>query len=366
MQEKKIEPDKKNRIIVDDKIDLVELAKTLWRRRRTIVKSVVIAGVLGVMVAIISPDEYTATTTIVPQTADAKSGLGGLSGLAAMAGFNLNVNEGSILSPTLYPQILSSIPFKLELMETPLSFEAIDQPVTLVEYYGKIKKASTLSLIKKYTIGLPQVFFKNIRSQEPEESALKKENCIQLTEDEQVICEILDEKVTLEFNDEEGYLILTGKMPEARAAAQLTQKAELLLQQYITEFKVEKALAQKEFIEQRFNEKKKEFEAAQEALAKFRDEHKNVTSALTRTKEERLIAEYNMLFSVYTELAKQLEQAKIQIKEDTPVFTIIEPVMIPFEKSAPKRKLLVLGALILGAFIGIVIVISKSIISEIS
>jgi len=37
----------------------------------------------------------------------------------------------------------------------------------------------------------------------------------------------------------------------------------------------------------------------------------------------------------------QLEQAKLQLEKDTPVFSVIRPVSVPVEKSAPKRSLIV-------------------------
>ena len=92
----------------------------------------------------------------------------------------------------------------------------------------------------------------------------------------------------------------------------MTQKAKDLLQKTITEFKIEKATAQLQFIEERYNEKKKEFELVQEKLAAFRDRNKNVTSAIALTHEEQLQNEYQLAFNVYSELAQQLEQAQIR------------------------------------------------------
>jgi uncharacterized protein involved in exopolysaccharide biosynthesis len=53
--------------------------------------------------------------------------------------------------------------------------------------------------------------------------------------------------------------------------------------------------------------------------------------------------------SVFQELAGQLEQAKLQVSKDTPIFTVIEPVNIPLERSKPKRTLMVLIWTFLGA-----------------
>ena len=56
-----------------------------------------------------------------------------------------------------------------------------------------------------------------------------------------------------------------------------------------------------------------------------------------KTQEEALTNEYNLTYSVYSELAKQMEQAKIAVNETTPILTIVEPVVVPIERSKPKR-----------------------------
>ena len=48
------------------------------------------------------------------------------------------------------------------------------------------------------------------------------------------------------------------------------------------------------------------------------------------------------------QLASQLEQAKLQVNKDTPVFTTIKPVTVPYEKTAPKRSQIVISFLFLG------------------
>jgi len=101
----------------DDEIDLIALAKTAWSNRKIIIRAVIVSAILGVVIALLSPKEYTASTTLVPQLSSGSSRSGGLSSLAAMAGFNLNLNQStSELSPMIYPQIVQSVPFQLELM----------------------------------------------------------------------------------------------------------------------------------------------------------------------------------------------------------------------------------------------------------
>ena len=73
----------------------------------------------------------------------------------------------------------------------------------------------------------------------------------------------------------------------------------------------------------------------QDSFARFRDANKSFSSAVAKTQEEALTNEYNLAYSVYSELAKQMEQAKIAVNETTPILTIVEPVVVPIERSKP-------------------------------
>ncbi|WP_303925465.1 Wzz/FepE/Etk N-terminal domain-containing protein [Draconibacterium sediminis] len=329
----------------DDEIDLIALAKTLWDNRKFIIITVGIFMVLGVAVALLTPKEYTATTTMVPQVSKGSTKMGGLSSLAAMAGFNLNDMTGNSgeLSPMVYPQIVKSVPFQLELMNTTFHFPGQNEPLTFYTYFNGVKKPGALELVRKYTIGLPGVIIKAIKGDEnPVTSDQSTNDYIALTKDQDEIRKILNETVNLEVNDKDGYLTLSATTIDPKLAAQLTTKAQALLQNTITEFKIEKAKVQLEFIQERYNEKKNEFENAQTTLAEFRDRNKNVTSALARTTEEKLQNEYQLAFEVYSQLAQQLEQARIQVKEDTPVFSVLKPVTVPLEDNTSGATTLII------------------------
>lgn len=343
----------------DDEIDLIALAKTIWDSRKFIIKTVALFMCIGLAVALLTPKEYTASTTMVPQVSSGSSKMGGLSSLAAMAGFNLgNMNKSSAeLSPFVYPQIVQSVPFQLELMNTPFTFSDVDHPVSIYEYYTEHHKPGILTSVKKYTIGLPFVILGALKPKAEKElpvtTHLDKNQPIYLTGEQESVRKILANGLTLETNDKEGYVTLNVISKEPRLAAEIAQKAHVLLQKYITTFKIEKASAQLKFIEDRYHDNKEEFEEAQETLAAFRDKNKNVTSARARTHEERLQSDYQLAFEVYSQLAQQMEQARIQVKEDTPVFSILKPVTVPLTNSEPNKPMI----LIIWTFLGGVIAI---------
>lgn len=361
MEEQK--PKIEQKPIAEDEIDLIALAKKLWDGRKTIIICTAVGLVLGVFIALTSPKEYTASTVMVPQLGEGSTRLGGLSGLASMAGFNLNMSaQSSELSPTVYPEIVGSVPFQLELMNEKFNFSDIPEPVTLLDYYTNYNKPGVLSKVKKYTIGLPFLLLKAIKG-EPKDLKLPDNlanQSIILTEDQFLVRKILNQILYLEVNPKEGILTLTSRMPEALVAAQVTEKAQDLLQKKITEFKIEKAKDNLNFIQERYIETKKEFEKAQYNLTLITDRNKDFTSGIPLIEKERAQTQYTISYTVFQDLAKQLEQAKIQVKKETPIFTILKPVNVPFEKSKPKKIQIIAIWIFLGGTIGIGVVFGKS------
>ena len=347
---------------VEDEIDLLALAKTLWNGRKTVIYAVIAGAILGFIAAISSPKEYTASTVIVPQLGESQSRMGGLGGLAALAGISVDMSTTSELSPMVYPQIVSSTPFQLELMNTKLNFQGNPSAITLVDYYTK-RKPSAIATIKKYTLGLPGVLIGAIRGKPKEitliSSADSTDQPILLTRDQVIVQKILQSLVSLEMNSKEGYITLTASMPEALPAAQLAQSAQTLLQRYITEFRIKKAKANLDFIQGRYNETKAEFEKAQVSLAIVSDRNKNFTSGLPRIEIDRIQTKYTIAFTVFQDLAKQLEQNKIQVKKETPSFAIVKPVTVPPIKSKPNSPMILFIWIFLGGVVGTGIVFGK-------
>ena len=336
----------------EDSIDIIALLQSIWTGKKLILKTVLVFMILGLFVAVFSQNEYTASTTIVPQSSSEKPG-GSLGGIAALAGINLgSVGQQSSISPTLYPQILTNISFRKELLETLITIEGQDKKITYKEYYTNVYSPSVLSSIKKYTIGLPGVLIGLLKSDKISNNEFENNHSLpQITQDDKKLIELLLEQLTMVINDKDGYISLSTTMPEARAAAELTQKTQELLEQYVIDFKIEKSSSELDFIKNRYQEKEQEFQKIQQKLALYTDRNQNVNSARAKMELMLLQSEYDLAYGVYSELAKQLETQELKVKEDTPIFTILQPVFVPLEKTGPNRALI----LIIYTFLGFVL-----------
>ena len=70
-----------------------------------------------------------------------------------------------------------------------------------------------------------------------------------------------------------------------------------------------------------------------------------------RVKGENLEDEMQNAYTLYSNISTQLQMAQAKILERTPVYTIIEAPMVPVKHIAPRRGIILLGAMML-AFIG--------------
>jgi len=352
----------------EDTIDLIALAKTLWKGRKTVIWTVATFTILGVFVARFSPVEYEAKTILLPQVQMGTSGRSSLGSLAALAGVNINVMQGaSELSPRVYPQIVQSIPFQRSLMYTPISWNGVDNPVNMIDYLKEFNKPSPLSIAKKYTIGLPRVLLGLFKGKTEEENVSESHiaSIISLNPKEQSMRGVLAGCLNVDLSSQDGSITLSAKASGAIAAAQIVEKSQALLQEMVTEYKIEKASQNLAFVEDLYMEKKKEFEETQMRLADFRDRNLNLNSAKAKTEEERLQSEYQLALTVFSGLAQQLESSKIKLKEDTPIFSVIEPVSIPTQQSKPNKKMIVIIWIFLGGIVGVGWVFGKQFLKEI-
>jgi uncharacterized protein involved in exopolysaccharide biosynthesis len=349
-----------------DILAIVSYLKLIWDDRRKVLRIASLFMFVGIFIALFTPKKYTASTVIVLQTSGGSEVGVNLGGLAALAGVNLSgmSSESFKISPNLYPQIFSSIPFQKELLKTPLTIKGIKGKITYKKYYLEIYKPGVLATIKKYTIGLPKLILNSFKGKK-ETFSLNyttdtESEIFSITEEEKKLIKNLQSEISLNLYKKDGYISISSTMPEAIAAAELTLTTQKLLQKYVIDFKVTKSKDQLNFIQERYAEKEKEFKKIQAKLASYQDGNQFSNSSRAQTKGTQYKAEYDLVFGVYSELAKQLEAQQIKVKEDTPVFTILQPVVIPLEKSEPNKLII----LISWTFLGVIFAVGKIFVNQ--
>jgi len=345
-----------------DEIDLIELLKKIYLEKKLILKISVLAALFGVVYALFQPNEFTSSTTFIPQlSSGVKSGGSSLSGIASLAGINIGSMESSSEFPsTLYPQVVNGVPFRLELLSNEITLN--NELVAVKDYLEKKSSFNILGIINKYTIGLPSLILSSFKDQKEYTNESK---IYSITYEDEALFKILENNLSLSINEKEGFITISYTDNNKNVAAQVTQIAQNLLQEKIIEFKNKSSKEMLDFATKQYSDKKESYEKLQDERAVFVDKNINISSSLFQNKLSRLESEVNISESIVQQLASQVEQAKLQVNKDTPVFTTIKPVTIPFERSAPKRSLIVIVFVFLGLVLSAAYVLVKEPISDI-
>ncbi len=349
----------------DDSIDIIALVKTVWTDRKLVLKVVCISFVIGCIVALLSPVVYESQTTFVPQTSDQNSSSNkGLGSLASLAGINLNAESSSSLdnyiSPLLYSKIIESDEFSMTLVNEELIFLNGNR-LTIKDYLllGS-NNFNIVGFIKKYTIGL---FTRDKKNEVISEQFLKDYNFI--SEDDYSITQVFKEKFSIELNAKEGYIKVLANDKDAFISTQLVKLVTKNLQSRIISLRTNKIKEQLDYSKEQYKQKQDEFETLQNSLAEFKDSNKNISTAVFLSELQKLESEYQLQQNILMSLASEYNNNKIKLNKDTPIFSVLDEVSVPNQRSKPKRSVIVLIYMFLGIIISIGYILAKEPFKEI-
>ncbi|KAA6322271.1 hypothetical protein EZS27_028170 [termite gut metagenome] len=330
----------------EQEIDLIELAQKVWAERRLVLKTGGYALLIGIVVAMSIPKEYTTSVTFAPEPGGISGG-GSMGALAAMAGINLGSSSGEdALSVDLYPDIVSSTPFLTDLFDIKVTDTKETTETTLYDYLEEHQQSAWWGYVFSFpfkALGWVTSIFKE---EEPEREG--DFNLFMLTKDETEIVENLSERITVSVDKKTGMTTLSITMQDPLISATVTNVVMHNLQNYITDYRTNKARHDLEFTEKLFKEAKEEYNTAQQKYAQYVDKNRNTILQTARVEEERLVNEKNLTYNVYNQIAQQLQIAKAKVQEITPVYTVVQPATVPLKPSKPNKILILIGFIFLG------------------
>ncbi len=338
--------------------ELRVFVRSVWGERRMILKLMGIAAVIGLVVALGSGEEYSAKTRVLPYRSGA-SAAGGLSGLAGLAGIRLPAGVGDqTITADLYPEVAKSQDFRIIVAETPLFFSSLGRRASTVEYFRDLRDTPLTELVANYTIGLPGEVSSLLRPSRPaaRASVVAADSSPPIASYERKYLKLvrtLDKRLSIFIDKKTSVITITGLMPDPYAAADLVRVTSSRLMDRIIDYESRKAGEQFRFVSEQYQLAKVRYERAQRDLAAFSDRNRALMSATSQIDRDRLQREYDLAFEVYQQFSRELEQARIKMNQDTPVFTVLEQVTVPTDRSSPRRAQIMLVALFLGALVGV-------------
>jgi len=350
-------------------VNIVELMKYVRDQYRIIAKITGCFLLIGLLIAIFSPVEYTSEALLMPEMKSSDSSVGELLkdygsilGMGDMGSMDMS-SEGTI-APEVYPKIVSSLSFQNQLLEHKVYFANIDTTVSGYTYFKEVKEWSFFELIVEYTLGLPGKISgeKEIR-QLPDwlREQFNKNKVIELTKKDLEVIREMEDRIEIELDSGTGVLTVSSQMPDPIAAAQINNQVISILKDFVEEYSTQKAKEDLAFAKEQHKQAKSRFEKVQNKLATFLDQNVKLSTAKSQSEEQRLQAEFDLAYNAYNSISQQLMKAKMDVQEKTPVFKPIQSVNVPNEKSEPKRFLILVLSLIVGIIVSFFFVAGQQI-----
>ncbi len=331
-------------------IDLMDLLRKVIGIRKKIYKAAGIGLIIGIIVAISIPKQYTVEVTLSPEMGNNKGG--GLSGLAAsFLGSGVTMGDGTdALNASLSADIVSSTPFLLELsaMEIPISKNEV---MTLNTYLDE-----ETSPWWSYVIGFPGMVIGGVKSLFTEEDEIASfdktsQGAIELSKKDSRKVATLKKKIAASVDKKTSMTSISVTFQDPKVAAVVADSVVKKLQAYIIDYRTFKAKEDCIYLEKLFKERQQEYYIAQKKYADYLDSHDNLILQSVRAEQERLQNDMSLAYQVYSQVASQLQVARAKVQEEKPVFAVVEPAVVPLEPSGTSRKIYVLAFIFLSVCI---------------
>ena len=332
----------------ENEIDIMELISKLWKKRAMIIKWCIAGAVIGLIAGFSIPKTYKAGVTLAPEMQQKTNN--GVSSIASMMGVNLN-NSVDAISVEMFPDVVHSTPFIVELFDLPVTFERKDSVMTLplVEYMKEYQKAPWWSYVIQAPFKVLGWCIDLVTPDEEETIGDGTLNPTNLPKKERGVVKYFSENIMVNVDKKSFKTKMELEMQDPLVVSAVMEAVVDNLTKYMSEYRTSKARQDVENLEVICEQRKADYYKAQQAYASYLDANKNVIRQSANAERERLQQEMNLAYQVYSQVAQQLEAARIQAEQAKPVFAVIDPVTVPIKKSGPsKAKLLVIFTFLAG------------------
>ena len=309
---------------------------------------------LGFLASFTTNNEYQGNVVVLPElgsssTPGISANIAGLSSLLGVTTSGLQGGGG--FGPEMYQEIIESQPFLSELVTTKFAgITKTKDSITLLSYFKEGEHRNVVSasfaFVKERPDNIQSLFTSSATKTNANEiDFIKKEitpallranevpPIVQMDGAKMKVMNIVKNRVKIETKGRE--ITISVKMPEPILSAEVCKLVLEKLIEYVSTYKTAKQRDNLAFLQQTKAEAEIKYKQAQQNVAGFKDNSMGVIFQSVQTREQVLQNEMNLAFSVYNQFAMQVEQAKIELKKESPIFSTLNPIEIPSSKSEP-------------------------------
>lgn len=325
------------------RLDLIY--RTIVSCRKKYILPLLLTAVISSAVLLCIPRYYQVQVMLAPEYSNGASSMAGLGGVASMLGMNLgNMTSNDAIAPMFYPDLMNSTDFLVPLMS--VKVQTLD---------GSFKGKYADYLMKKQTVPFWQLAMAKIKNfikplGKVNTAEGYQPNPFQLTEAEDRLVQGIAGNISCTVDKKTDIISITTTAQDPLVAALLADTVKQRLQDFITEYRTQKARIDLQHAEALCKEAHLKYLESCHKYTAFADSHYGVVMESYRNQQEQLENEMQMAYTAYNTLSQQKVMAQAKLQERTPVFTTLQNASVPVKHAGPKRMITV-AALVLLAFI---------------
>ena len=332
-------------------IDIVAIVKKVIRDKWSLLVFFIIFAVLGIAVALMTPRTYSTDVVVAPELSSG-SMPEGLSDIASMVGVDLNNgNKSSVdaIYPQIYPDVISSNDFIVQLFNIPVTTEGAKNSKTYFDHITKDAKMGFWDYPKTWMGNI----VKKITGKKDTTNLADASTVIDPVHLSKVQSDIRDairSQVTCVVDKKTNVITITAKDFDRFVSAEVADTVQKRLRNYIIEYRTKKFKQDVAYAQSLVDTAEAKYVKTRNAYTAFAEANTDVTQESFVTKRDEMENNMQMRYTNYTQALQQLQVAQAKLREHTPVFTVIQEASVPFKPSGTPRSLIVLGYVLAGLF----------------
>lgn len=333
----------------EQEIDLLELAKKVWNSRKLILKVCGIGTLIGLIIGLSTPKEYTASTLIAPE-GYRKSSSSGMSALADMADIDISsstTTERDAIYPSLYPSIVNSTPFLIRLFNIKIHEQRDSTTITLSQYLKEHQKKPWWSTITSAPFRLIGWTMSLFSEKEEVEKTKHTIDPFRLTREEAGMAGTIASRINIEVDKKKRTITIFVTMQDPLVAAVVADTVGAHLKEYVTEYRTAKARRILEYAKRLRQEAQMEYHKAQKEYTRYADANRGLMKLTSRAELAKLENEMNLALVTYKQAEQQVQVAIAKVEKVRPVYTVIQPVQVPLRPSKPQKMMILMACIFL-------------------
>ena len=296
----------------------------VWDDRKKMYIYCIVSGCIGVLIAFTTPKEYKASTLLAPESTTNNLS-SNISSLASMVGIGLNLNSDDAIFPELYPDLIQSADFTIDLFDVPVTTSKGETHT----YFEHITKYRSNALWEWPIVGMSKLLEAVMPKGDVTASRRDDNGTLWISRQQEKAIKNISKIIDCQVDKKTEVISISVTDQDAFVAACITDTVKQHLQDAITEYRTKKARIDLNYFEMIFAEAKRDYMEARVKYAEFLDTNRGLIMQTARVKEEQLKTEVELAEAVYTQASEQLQLARAKVQEKTPAFCVIQSAYVP-------------------------------------